>query len=264
MKHIPFLFFFISISIFSQETYKTLFIKKTELKAKIIASVIKSNRYESIKYIDNNTLFVKLNENIIYNYSNLQLDEITSIDAFSPSKTKLFYKNFNTVVVLDNRLAEMDKVNFNTIKPYKNITHVTTSFGNKLWIFNQDTQQLELYNYKTGEVTAKSLPIQSNVVDLKSDYSYCWLLTENYLYKYDSLGSLIFKFENKGYTNITLDFKENFLLKSDKGLFYFRNYDQALIPIDTPKLLIKQFLVTNGSLYIYDDEFLHEYQLIKD
>lgn len=257
-------FFFISIVVFPQKTIKTSFVKKTKLKAESIVSVTKSSNYTSLKYIDNQTLFLKLNDSIIYNYSNVQLGDITSFDAFSPLKIKLFYRDFNTVVVLDNRLAETDKVDFNVVKPYKNVSHVSTGFGNKLWVFNQDSQQLELYNYKTNQVSAKSLPIQSNLFDLKSSYSSCWLLTESYLYKYDSYGSLIYKIKNENYTTIALDYHDNILLKSANNLFYLTDYNQTIAPIEIPKLLIKQFLVTRGSLYIYDNEFLHEYQLIKD
>ncbi len=264
MKSITFLFFFISIAVFSQKTIKTSFVKKTDLKAEAIVSVSNTSNYISIKYIDNQTLFLKLNDSIIYNYSNVQFGGITSFDAFSPLKIKLFYRDFNTVIVLDNRLAETDKVDFNAVKSYKNVSHVSTGFGNKIWIFNQDSQQLELYNFKTNQVSAKSLPIQSNLIDLKSSYNSCWLLTENYLYKYDSYGSLIYKIKNENYTAIALDYHDNILLKSDNSLFYFTDHNQTIIPIEIPKLLIKQFLVTRGSLYIYDNEFLHEYQLIKD
>ncbi|PIA81755.1 hypothetical protein BFR04_13585 [Gaetbulibacter sp. 4G1] len=264
MRSITFLLFFISIAAFPQKAIKTSFVKTIEIKAEAIISVEKFNGSEVIKYVDNKTLFKKIKNSVLYNYSNVQLGEITSVDAFSPLKIKLFFKNFNTVIVLDNRLAETDKIDFNAIKPYKNVSHVSTGFGNKLWVFNQDLQQLELYNYKANKVSAKSLPIQSNIIDLKSSYNSCWLLTENYLYKYDTYGSLIYKIKNKNYTAIALDYNDNILLKSANRLLYLTDRDQNITPIEIPKLLIKQFLVTRGSLYIYDNEFLHEYQLIKD
>ncbi len=264
MKSLSVLFFFISVVAFSQKTIKTSFIKTIDIKAEAIISIDKISDFEDIKYVDNKTLFKKHKDSILYNYSNVQLGEITSVDAFSPLKIKLFYKNFNTVMVLDNRLTETDKIDFNITKPYKNVSHVSTGFGNRLWIFNQDLQQLELYDYKTGEVFAKSAPIQSSVISLKSNYNNCWLLTENYLYKYDTYGSLIYKIENKNYTAMALDYGNIVLQSSTKSLFYLSKGSQIATPIETPKLLIKQFLLTNGSLYIYDNEFLHEYQLIKD
>lgn len=264
MKPISFFFFFISIIAFPQKPIKTSFIKKVELKADIIAVVNKVSDFEDIKYTHNKTFFKKIGDKIIYNYSNLQLGKITSVDVFSPSKMKLFYRDFNTAVILDNRLAEMDKIDFNTIKPYRNVSHISTGFGNRIWIFNQDLQQLELYNYKTGEVSAKTAPVQSSVVDIKSSYNNCWLLTENFLYKYDAYGSLIYKIENKNYTAMALSYDNLVLQSSDKNLHYLSKNSQIIVPIELPKLLINQFLLNRGSLYIYDNKFLHEYQLIKD
>ncbi|WOD42186.1 hypothetical protein [Hwangdonia lutea] len=264
MKLTAFLFFFISAIAFPQKSIETTFVKKIELKAETIVSVDKFSDYEVIKYVDNNTLFRKHKDAIIYNYSNVQLGDLTSVDAFSPLKIKLFYKSFNTVVILDNRLSEMDKIDFNTVKPYKNVSHVSTGFGSKLWIFNQDLQQLELYNYKTGEVYAKSIPVESSVIQLVSSYNHCWLLTKKYLYKYDAYGSLIYKIENKNYTAMVLNFDNIVLQSSDKNLHYLPKNSQVIAPIKTPKLLINQFLLNRGSLYLYDNEFLHEYQLIKD
>lgn len=264
MKPISFFFFFISIVAFPQKPIKTAFVKKIGLKAETIVSVDETNNSEIIKYIHNNTLFKKHNDSILYNYSNIQFGKITSVSAFSPLKTKLFYKNFNTIVVLDNRLTETDKIDFNTIKPYRNISHISAGFGNKIWIFNQDLQQLELYNYKTRAVSAKTAPVKSPVINLVSSYNNCWLLTEKYLYKYDAYGSLIYKIENKNYTAMALSYDNLVLRSSDENLHYVSKNSQITVPIELPKLLINQFLLTSGSLYLYDTKFLHKYQLIKD
>ena len=82
----------------------------------------------------------------------VQLGNITSANAFNPLKINLFYKNFNTVIILDNRLAEIFKIDFNTVQPYKNVSHISTGYDNTLWIFNPDLQQLELFDYKTNQI----------------------------------------------------------------------------------------------------------------
>ena len=43
----------------------------------------------------------------------MQLGEISSIDAFNALKTTVFYRDFNTVIILDNRLSEIMKIDFN-------------------------------------------------------------------------------------------------------------------------------------------------------
>jgi hypothetical protein len=53
----------------------------------------------------------------------------------------------------------------------------------------------------------------------------------------------------------------NLILQKENKLFYLAKDTEIFKELNLPKLLIKQFLVTNETVYIYDDEFLHQYQL---
>ena len=172
----------------------------------------------------------------------------------------MFYKDFNTVIILDNRLAEIFKIDFNTLSEYKNVTHVSTGHDNTLWLFNQDTQQLELYDYKSHTTRAKTLPVQSDVLDLKSNYNTCWLLTKNYLYVYNYFGSLLSKMKNDGFIQLSEN-NDDLFLKKENGLFYLKQGESIPVPVETSNLLINQFSATNETLYIYDSKFLYEYHL---
>ncbi|MCB4806714.1 hypothetical protein LG651_00515 [Tamlana sp. 62-3] len=193
-------------------------------------------------------------------YNNIQLGELIDANAFNPLKINLFYKDFNTVVVLDNRLAEIFKIDFNTLHPYRTVSHISTAFDNTIWIFNQDQQKLELYNYKTNTVKAQTRPVQSEVLDIKSNYNYCWLLTKNFLYVYNYFGSLIKKITNEGYSKIAQS-DENIILKKDNELFFLEENSTFARRIETSNLKINQFFVTNETLYIYNNESLQEFQL---
>jgi hypothetical protein len=259
MNRIFFIFFLYSFSICSQESIETSYIKKTKLKADTFISV---NNFNTTFYILDNVLFKNNNETtgIDIGYSNFQLGKITTANTFNPLKINIFYKDFNTVIILDNRLAEIFKIDFNTLPDYKNITHVSTGSDNTLWIFNQNTQQLELFDYKTNSTRAKTLPIQSPVLDLKSNYNYCWILTKKQLYVYDYFGNLLKKMENNDYSSMAVD-NENIIFKKDNTLFYLKKNSETIIPVTLPNLLINQFFVTNETVYIYDNETLQQFQL---
>jgi hypothetical protein len=222
--------------------------------------IVAVDNFETVYYTIGNVLYKKPSDKPAINYSNVQLGFPTTVNAFNPLKINVFYQDFNTILILDNRLAEIFKVDFNTKQPYKNVSHISTGYDNTLWIFNQDLQQLELYDYKTDKVRATAVPVQSNVLALASDYNYCWMLTEKYLYQYTYFGSLISKLENKGYTSFAAD-NENLILKTETGLFYKSQKAETIRPISMPKLLINQFLLTNETVYIYDSKILHKYQL---
>ncbi|WP_299525729.1 hypothetical protein [Winogradskyella sp.] len=229
----------------------------TLLKAKDIFGI---DTFGTLYYSTDDNTFNKKTKDTTITYTNFQLSEITTANAFNPLKINLFYQEFNTVIILDNRLAEVFKIDFNTTQPYKNVSFVSTGFDNTIWIFNQDLQQLELYDYKSNKIRLKTVPIQSEILDLKSDYNNCYMLTENYLYVYNYFGSLIAKHKNEGYENMAFS-KAHLVLRKAESLCILSKNSGEIKPISHPNLLINQFLVTNESLYIYHDEILRQYQL---
>ena len=246
----------VSFSIVAQKPVDAIFIKETPLKAKTFIGV---DNFNAMYVIDKDVLYKKDNAKTI-SYNNLQLGSITSANVSNPLKINVFYRDFNTVVILDNRLAEIIKLDFNSLEPYKSISCVSPGHDSTLWIFNQITQQLEIYDYNIQKTRAKTMPVSSSVLDIKSNYNTCWLLTDNYLYQFNYFGTLVKKTKNDGYTAIAED-NENIILKKNHSLYYLKKNTNTIVPIHLPNLLIKQFSVTNETLYIYNNETLKEFQL---
>ena len=259
MKCLRYILLSCSFFVHSQEVNEAVLIKQTALQADTFVSV---TNFESLFYVLDNVLFKHSPEitGIDLGYNNFQLGNITSVNTFNPLKINVFYKDFNAVVILDNRLAEIFKIDFNALQDYKNISHVSTASDNTLWLFNENTQQLELFDYKTNTTRAKTLPITQPVLDMKSNFNYCWVLTESYIYKYDYFGNLLLKTNNQGFTAFAI-YDEDLILKKDNSLFYLKKDTKNYIPIALPNLLINGFFATNETLYIYNLKTLFEYQL---
>ena len=261
MQKLVFLFLFVSLCCFSQEKkLQKISATLTDSIPLKVQQIFGIDNFGTLYYTTKNNSFHKKTKDTIITYSNFQLGDISSASTFNPLKLNLFYKDFNTVVILDNRLAEINKVDFNTIQPYKNVSFVSSGYDNSLWLFNQDYQFLELYDFKTNKVKLKTVPVQSEVLDLKSDYNYCYLLTKKYLYIYNYFGSLIQKIENSGYESLAFN-EAHLILKKHESLFILEKNASVIKPIKHPKMLIKQFLVTNETVYIYDFNLLRHYQL---
>ena len=256
MKQLQYFILLLTFSAFAQDNIKVELKSKIEFKAD---SIIGVDNFGTVFYTLNNSL-IKSQENKLLKYSNVQLGSITSAHSFNPLKINVFYKAFNTVTILDNRLAEIYKIDFNQTKPYKNVSHVSTGSDNTIWVFNQDLMQLELYDYKTKTVRTKTLPIESNVLDIASNYNSCWLLTKAFIYKYNYFGSLVSKTPNEDYTNIK-ESNENIVLQKGNALVYIPKNTETIKPINISNLLISQFFVTNQIVYIYTDKVLYHYQL---
>ena len=253
--------FFLGVfSVFGQDTIVPVLQKTEAVKAELIGGY---DKFDNFYYTTSNNNFIKLSNGKETTFSNVQLGTIESIDIFNPLKINLFYRDLNSFIILDNRMADVFIIDFNQLQPFRNVTHLSTGPDNTVWIFNTDSQQLELYDYKQNRSRFRSVPINGKVLDLKSNFNFCWLLTQNYMYQYNYLGSMISKIPNSGYEKISLS-KENLIVLKQGKLFLMDKELQNIQPIKLPNLLIKQFFATTETLYIYDGEILHHYQLKLD
>ncbi|NNK83385.1 MAG: hypothetical protein HKO92_09705 [Flavobacteriaceae bacterium] len=254
--------YFLLLSVFLGFSQNTIDTKLISSKVINVDKVVGVNSFDTTYYIKDNIFFQKKQSKIL-EYSNVQLGTISSVNTFNPLKINVFYKDFNTVILLDNRLAEINKIDFNLISPFREVSHVAAAFDNDLWIFNTNTLQLELFSYLNNKTKAETLPIEGDVLDISSNYNYCWLLTSEYIYTFNYLGSLISKEKNQNFETIHSSGENIYLLKDNK-IYYKVNNQANITELNIPELLISQFFVTNETLYIYDGKNLNQYQLIND
>jgi len=259
MKFLNYFFILFSFGVFGQNQITTSLINSTPFEDTYLVRI---DEFGTQYFFNGNTFFAKGTFGNL-EYTNIKLGNISSANAFNPLKINLFYTDFNTVIILDNRLAKIQEIDFNNITPFRDISHVSSAYDNDLWVFNVHTQQLELFNYKSNKTKHKTLPIEGQVLDITSNYNYCWLLTSKYIYTYNYIGTLISKLKNDGFEAIKANGQNLYLLKDNKLFFKAKN-EESFIIVKIPELLISQFFVTNETLYIYDGKNVNQYQLIKD
>ncbi|WP_299777087.1 hypothetical protein [uncultured Formosa sp.] len=257
MKFICYILLFSTLFTHGQNTIQVSIKQTSPL---LVSSFIDTDAFETNYYINHNE-FSKQTATQTLHYSNLQLGTISSANTFNPLRLNLFYKNFNTVMILDNRLSEIYKLDFNTITPYRSVSQISTGYDSTIWIFNDNTLQLELFDYKTNGLRAASTPINSEVLDIVSNYNWCWLLTKDFIYQFNYVGSLVKKIKNEGFTKLD-ESGENLVLQKENELFYLKKGTTSFVKLNLPDLLIKQFLLTNQTLYIYDLKNLNQFHLI--
>lgn len=104
-----------------------------------VIETAKKDLFDNSYYVIDNTFTKKHTSKNIKTYTNLTLGNITSTDIINSFKIVLFYRDFNTVVLLDNQLNLIKKINFK--KPFLLPTKVfQTYFGYTIQIFKK-------YNY---------------------------------------------------------------------------------------------------------------------
>lgn len=195
-----------------------------------------------------------------FEFQDIKLGKIETVDIINPLNIVVFYKDVSTVVFLDNRLNERERIVFNELPAFLNVSHVNNAGNNRLWIFNVDNQQLELFHYRSLQETIVSQPYSGKIISVSSNFMTCSILTEEYLRKVNIYGSLLFEISTQGFTHI-LEWEDQTLGFKDQTLYFITK--EKISPFE--KLLIenpvKQLQLTQDLLYIYDGKTLITYKI---
>ena len=256
MKWVVFIVFMIPIGLTAQDSIAATLIESKPIKLSHSAGV---DAYGIHYRIDGQSI-VKESPNSPLRFSALRLGPISKVDLFNPLRISVFYEETNSVVILDNRLAEIAIINFNTLSPFRDVQVVATAGDQNIWLYNSMTQQLELFDVKTRRSQMLTMPLEGSIVALSGDYNFCWALTDQYLYQFNYAGSQILRLVNSGFESIAR-FKDKLIVKDKSNRLFLMDEKGKIQPVKLPELLIKRFFVTAETLYIYTDEALLEFQL---
>ncbi len=254
--HVSFVVFFMAFLAYGQN-YRLDKIGVIPLKSDRFIGV---DSYGSYYYLDDGVFYKRMRDQL-YNYYNVQLGTPTDIDILDPLGITLFYRDYNTVVQLDNTLNESNLVNFNSFNVFREVIHATTAINKNLWVFDQINQQLETFNYQTQRFLAINNPIQDPVLVQRSNYNFCWLLTEKTLYQFNIYGSLVTTLPNEEYDNF-IQSNGRLLFKKGAHLHYLPKNSLDLTKLPLVEIEVQQLSLSGESLYIYDGEFVHHFAII--
>ena len=251
--------FYLNIS-FAQEL-KTELVSKTTLEAD---SFIGVDELENIYFIKNNVLYKK-NSVEVLNYSNVNLGMITSVNILNPFKIILFYRDFNSVIILDNKLNELtNKIDFTKETLFNNALFVGVSSENNLWLYADDNK-LHLYNYQhlTEQVQTQAITFYQNdfvPISIISTYKYVWLFSKSGIIQFNEYGNFI---QNLNIENISdlYPFRKGFIYLKDNALFFWENKRSVPISLNYNQT-IKNLNINNYSVNIFDGKYLYQYRLI--
>ena len=253
-----FLFIFLnSLLAYNQTILKKIESSKYQNNFKLLKIDNLGNEY----YLVDNKL-LKKNELL---FSDSSMGFINKADAYSPLKIKVWFLDYNTLIILDNFLNEITRINFNNISKFTQIRDVSPANNNSVWAFDEIEMKIKKFDFfKQIFIENIETKIDGSFINFQSNYNYLWVLTDEFFYKINYNGSIIYKSENtNGYNKISL-FKNDVILASNNQLVHFKNDEELFINIKHEKLFIKDFSVINETLYIYDKDHLNKYLIITD
>lgn len=215
--------------------------------------------FGAVYYTKGNVFYKKWNHQE-WQFGDFILGQLSQVSILNPLKIVLFYETSNTIVLVDKYLSEIDRVNFNTTAEFKSISMVTPANDNSIWVFDTNTQQLELFNTITDKTLVTTQPINELATSIRSNFNYCWVLTPKTLLQFNIYGSLLHTIQNEEYTDISI-INDDLILHKDGGLYYRSSETEEIEKIDLPEIPIKQFYVTNEILYIYHQSTIYSFDL---
>jgi hypothetical protein len=243
---------------YSQETNALVLFQQEE---KDFDHFVGIDKFDNTYHISDNTLFKINSSEEEIAFQDLLLGDISRVDILNPNKIIVFYQMANVVVILDNRLTEIDRQDFNKMTPFKNVGHVGSSKDQSLWIYNIDLNQLELFDYRYDRSIAQSLPLDEDIIDIKNNFNFCYLQTASGIYVYNIYGSLLHKISIESIYGFDV-FKNKLVVHSNKGLAFYNQYFDLVEVIKVDFEDYNSLFYKDENLYLYDGKILNYYEII--
>lgn len=212
-------------------------------------------------YIKDN-VFIKQNETKKWEYKNVALGKITSVDYLNPLKIVVFYEDFNTVITLDNQLSEIQKLNLFDIDNTIFASKIGLASQNQFWIYNSLTQQILLFDYLKN--TSKNIgnPIQESIKYTQSDFNnFYWVDEINNWYSIDIYGKVALLANIPPFEKIQIIDNEKLLFSRDDILYCLNNKTKTVYEIEIVEKSFKNYYYKDQILAIFTNRQIKNYKI---
>lgn len=211
-------------------------------------------------YFAKNNVLYKQKDNSRWEYKNLSLGQLHSIDFINPLKAVAFYKDFNTVVLLDNTFSEIAKISLNDY----GIIAQTCSMAsqNQFWIYDSLTSKLMLLNYVTRKTHTINQSFAGDFIYVLSNYNYWYRITAtNEIYAYDNYGKVTLKGVLPEFDKIIMTDSEHIIFSLGDNLYLYQNNLVEHQLLFSHKQRIESFDFKNGVLTLSTQNNIENYNL---
>lgn len=213
-------------------------------------------------YFLKDNVFYKKSKSQLWQYKNVALGKISSVDIINPLQIVLFYEQFNTVLLLDNQLNEIQKINFSSINNSTVISNTGLSARNQLWFYNSINQKIGLFDYKKIAFTEFPIPFQGTIKNTQSDYNnFYWIDDLNHFYSIDIFGKTNLHCTVPAYDKIQIIDNERILFSVNHKLYLLNYAKKSIIEIEIVENSFQSFYYKDQNLAIFTDQQIKNYKI---
>ena len=223
--------------------------------------VVGYDKFEHLFYVKENVLY-KVKNGVSLTYKNLALGQITKVDLQNPLKVIIFYERFNTAVTLDNQLNETLKIDFSQLKTPLVVSKIGIAAQNQLWVFDDISRQLFLYNTTNGNLKAVGTPISENIIYYNSDFNnFEWLDDKNNWYQCSIFGTVQQLDCYIDFDKILFSDSEFIIYRKDEKIFAFGKNNNNHVLIGTSDKTFKSLSYKNQILTIFTTQEISNFKI---
>lgn len=212
-------------------------------------------------YIKNNVLFKKTEKQLL-NYQNLSLGKIKKVDILNPLKVVVFYEEFNTVVLLDKQMNEIQKIDFSKNETPIIASAIGMSGQNQLWLYNSLNQQIGLYDITSNQYKNLGVPIKENLLFYQTDFNtFDWIDKQNQWYSCSIFGRVINNGVFESQNQMQLLDKSTLLYSKENNLFLIDRTTTLEYKIEIVEKSFEKFYYTDQILSIFTNHEITNYKI---
>ncbi len=224
-------------------------------------SFIGFDGFNNCFYTKNNVLFKKVGDSNLQ-YQNPSLGKIAKVDILNPLKIIVFYEEFNAVMVLDNQLNEIQKVDFSKLETPVVASAIGISGQNKLWVFNSLNQQIGLYDLNSNMYQNLGMPIKDGVSYYQTDFNYFQWIDKQNNWNTCTIYGRIFSCGKVETTSKMQLLNENKVLLSKDNLLFIRDKNaNKLYEIEIVEKSFNNFYYKDQILSIFTNKGITNYKI---
>jgi len=196
-------------------------------------------------------------------YRNVALGEIYKVDLQNPLQMILFYRKFNTVVLLDNQLNETSRINFSDTQQQPVIAEaVGLASQNRLWLYDVNTQQIGLYNLGQGTFRPITPPFNDGIKYYQNDYNYFyWIDNLNKFYAVNLFGNVSTLGSVPAFNQVQILTSSEILFTNNNKLYLYNLTTQKQQQIQIAEKSFGSFYYASQILSIFTESEIIQYKI---
>lgn len=198
----------------------------------------------------------------IFSFQDFALGQIHCVDFVNPVQLGLYYKDYNTWVVLDENLVLINRFDFSKLLSTYEISFVANSVRNTFWVVDEMGKSVNRYDPRRGAVNKLYTLVEEDVKKFYSDVNNLfWVTEDNRLKGVDIYGNKILDVYIPEHDLLQILNLKSILYSYNNELFYVDFETNSHSKIILKSKSISGFFFNTQKLSIFGNRILNNYQL---